>query len=483
MPDLYHNRLYSRIENWRKIDTPDEILNWIEHGTPIVFKDGLPPNFHFANKQFKKDERLFLRSHIKRLINEGAVKQLDFVPNHVSSIKAVSKKPGSQESHRMITDLHFLNEFVSTPKFQYDSFQHVSEIVEPGDQFTSFDLKDGFFHLPLSAEASRYMNFRFENKYYRWLVCPFGWSSSPYYFHKLLRPVKRFLCLHNIKVSIFVDDILNVAKPNFITDHTDFSLATFEDLNLRINYPKSKLQADDEIEYIGFIWSSKGPDDTPWVYISQEKIRKLIRDVNRALKTGKIHARFLAKICGQSIAMAKAIFPAKFKLRPLYNLLASRSSWCDILVVSDSARAALHWWRDAAVSWNGSPLQAKPISAQFTVDSSGYGWGAACGDLEAAGSWDLLTAAKHINYKELLAILYALICFKQSLRNKTVQVLSDSSTAVAYIKNMGGPFPHFSDLAETIWHYAYQQKIHLKISHLAGRLNSQSDRLSRVSLL
>ena len=483
MPDLYRSRLFDKIDNWRKIDAPDEVLSWIESGTPIIFKNNPPPEFNFQNKAFKHDERLFLRSHIKRLLCEGAIKELDYVPKHVSSVKAVTKKPGSQETHRMITDLHFLNEFVSTPKFQYDSFQHVAEIVEPGDQFTSFDLKDGFFHLPLSAEASSYMNFRFENKFYRWLVCPFGWSSSPYYFHKLLRPVKRFLCLHGIKVSIFVDDILNVAKPKLITDHTDFSVNTFEDLGLRINYPKSKLEADFSIEYVGFIWDSRGPEDTPWVYINSTKLHKLIRDVKRVLKVGTIQARFLAKICGQSIAMSKAIFPAKLKLRPLYNLLSSRSSWCDILPISDSAREALLWWRDAALSWNGSPLKPAPISAQFTVDSSGYGWGAACDNLEAAGAWDLGTAALHINYKELLAILYALICFKKRLRNKTVQILSDSSTAVAYIKNMGGPLPHLSDLAETIWHYAFQQQTYLHISHLAGRLNSRSDGLSRVSLM
>ena len=89
----------------------------------------------------------------------------------------------------------------------------------------------------------------------------------------------------------------------------------------------------------------------------------------------------------------------------------------------------------------------------------------------------------HINFKELLAILYAIICFKERLRNKTVQVLSDSRTAVAYIRNMGGPLPHLSELAETIWHYAFQQQTYLKISHLAGRLNTRSDGLSRVSLM
>ena len=70
MPDLYSSRLFEKIDNWRKIDAPEEVLSWIEFGTPIIFKDNPPPEFDFQNKKFKHEERLFLRSHIKRLLCE-----------------------------------------------------------------------------------------------------------------------------------------------------------------------------------------------------------------------------------------------------------------------------------------------------------------------------------------------------------------------------------------------------------------------------
>ena len=101
MPDL-SKRLFSHIDNWRKINAPSEVLHWIEFGTPITFTSQ-PPEFCFENKPFTHDERLFLRSHIARLVKDGAVRQLSYKPRYVSSIKTVPKKPGSYEKYRMIT--------------------------------------------------------------------------------------------------------------------------------------------------------------------------------------------------------------------------------------------------------------------------------------------------------------------------------------------------------------------------------------------
>ena len=95
MPDL-NKRLFNHIDNWRKINAPPEVLDWIEFGTPIQFSSQ-PPEFQFENKTFTPDERLFLRSHIARLVKDGAVRELNYKPRYVSSIKTVFKKPGSFE--------------------------------------------------------------------------------------------------------------------------------------------------------------------------------------------------------------------------------------------------------------------------------------------------------------------------------------------------------------------------------------------------
>ena len=181
-----------------------------------------------------------------------------------------------------------------------------------------------------------------------------------------------------------------------------------------------------------------GPDNHTWLNMQTSKLRKL-KDIKRCLLLGKIQARLLAKICGQAVAMSKAILPGKLKLRYLYSLLATKRSWNDILTLSSKGIEQLNWWQDRVDEWNGSPLYQAPIEAQVWTDSSSYGWGCVYDQLEASGIWDCETIYEHINFKELLTVLYALICFKSNLSNKTVQFLCDNSTAVAYVKNMGGP--------------------------------------------
>lgn len=475
----WYKRLASNIVNWDQIEAPEEVKSWITDGVPIDFHVH-PEPFYIQNPKYNKHEQQFLQAEVGTLCKDGAIKMVDYKPKFVSPLKCVPKKEAGK--FRMVMNLTHLNKYVCTPKFQYDSFKMVADTIQSDDQFTSFDLRNGFYHCPLSAYASQYFGFCFQGKYYIWLVCPFGWSSSPYYFHKLLRPVKQFLSVNGIRSSIFVDDTLIPAQKKFITDHTDFAVTTFTDLGFDINYPKSQLDPVYSIEYVGYIYDSRGPDGVPWVYISTKRLNKLKRDVNKCLRTGKIQARFLAKVCGQGIAMARALLPTKFKLRPLYALLSTRKSWNETMFVSDSAREALIWWRDAASTWNGSPLHERPITAQVYTDSSGAGWGASYNEVEAAGSWDEITAGDHINFKELLAILYALLCFKNLLRNQAVQFLCDSTTAVSYIRNMGGPISRYSVLAETIWDLAYRNNIIIQSKHLAGRLNTEADRLSRLSL-
>ena len=70
-------RLYKNIDNWRKIDAPEEILNWITNGVPINF-NSIPPKFYIKNKSFGIEERNFLRKHISKLLNDGAIKTVGF---------------------------------------------------------------------------------------------------------------------------------------------------------------------------------------------------------------------------------------------------------------------------------------------------------------------------------------------------------------------------------------------------------------------
>ena len=475
---VLNRRLYEHIGAWRHIQAPVTVQQWIQDGIRIPFLDDHEPDsFFIPQYKLTKQEDQFVQAELKELQSIGAIKQVDQQPWCVSPLKCAPKKGGT---YRLITDLRHLNASVSAPTFQNENINTVARVIQAGDSMATFDLKNGFFHVPVHPDHQQFLGFQFHRNWYVWKVLPFGLSASPYFFHKVLRPVVSYLRQQGIRLVLYVDDCLILAPTECAADHCDRVVQTFLDLGFIINYEKSDLVPGTRKEFIGYIIDSLGPDDSPWVYISDKKIKKLKKDIRRVLDVGCIHARLLAKIAGQAVAMSKAIRPGKLKLRSLYVLLSTKNSWTDRLVITQEAASDLTWWLQSIDEWNGSPLQVPPVDIQIWTDACNTGWGCVCQDLEASGAWSEDIVYTHINYKELLAVLMALKSFAPHLEGKSVQFLCDSVTAVAYLNNLGGPSVALTDLAERIWATALANRITLSARHLAGTLNDWADRLSRL---
>ena len=466
-------------EAWYRIGASSTVLDWINSGVPLQFKQNRPPlPFYLPNPHFSNKEKDFLSSEISRLLKAGFIEHCTTTPHCVSPLKCVPKKNGKI---RLCINLFELNRHSDPPKFQYESIEAVAQSIVHNDTLFTVDLKDGFYHVKINPAHRKYFGFHFNNQFYQWCVCPFGWNGSPYYFYKVMREVLKFIRDNNIRSVLYVDDLLLMTSPAQATDHKDFVLHTFQELGLCVNYEKSSLDPNTTCSYLGYVIDSRGPDNKPWLYIPPEKISRLKKDITRYLTRGLIPARALAKICGIGVSMSRAIIPGKLKLRHLYSLLRTKHSWSDVLELTSGACEQLQWWLDSIDNWNGSPLTSDPVSFQLWTDSSSFGWGAVVDDQEASGVWPPAIAREHINFKELLTILYALLCFKDTIRNTKVRVFSDSVTAVYYVRNMGGPITKLSELAESVWTCALQLNVQLDVRHIGGHLNDHADRLSRLN--
>lgn len=476
---LLPDRLSSHLDAWKRIGAPAHVLQWIQEGIKIPFLDGIPPGSLYTNPYRLTDsETRFVRSEIAELLESGAIQQVYTRPHCVSPIKCVPKKSGKK--YRLITDLRLLNDHIDPPTFQQESINTVSQIVLAGDELVTFDLKNGFLHVPIHIDHRQYLGFEFEGRYFVWCVLPFGLCCSPYFFHKVVRPAVSFLREQHIRLSVYVDDGLVAARPSAIVDHRDFVLDTLDDLGFLVNYQKSSLEPSTRKDFIGYTVDTDGQNGQPWLYIPKAKLHKLKKDIRRCLRLGVVHARLLAKIAGQGIAMSKAIAAGKLKLRSLYALLSTKVSWTDSLVLDEDSREDLEWWLLAAENWNGSPLHSRPIQRQVWTDASNTGWGCVHDDSEASGTWDPLTVRKHINYKELLTVLFALKSFAPDFRGMAIQILTDSSTVVAYVNNLGGPVRDLTNVAERIWATAFAHGMTLEAKHVSGVSNVEADRLSRL---
>ena len=127
------------------------------------------------------------------------------------------------------------------------------------------------------------------------------------------------------------------------------------------------------------------------------------------------------------------------------------------------------------------PANVSETCGKTAVDASHIAWGCQLDDKCAYGEWNRRLSNKSSNYRELMAVLLGLQSFAILLRGKTVQVLSDNITAIAYVTKLGGMEPELCTLAETIWSTALQYEIHLVMRHIAGKFNVAADYLSRMS--
>ena len=72
------------------------------------------------------------------------------------------------------------------------------------------------------------------------------------------------------------------------------------------------------------------------------------------------------------------------------------------------------------------------------TQGSTQGWGAHLQELTASGIWSQDQSQLHINVLELQAICLGPKAFSQRVENAKVALMSDNTSAVAYLRNQGG---------------------------------------------
>jgi len=464
------------VKKWRECQVPNHVINWITSGISIPFVQN-PPNCTLQNHKLSGKQKVFVNEEVSRLLSTKAIVKANELPKCIVPIGCVPKKGNKL---RLIVDLRHVNTYCSPPKFRYEDVSLLPQVINHGDKLVTIDLKDGFHHIPISDSSAEFLGFQWNNVIYKWKVCPFGLSCSPYFFCKTLRPCIEFLRSKGIRLLCYMDDILVAANDADIDNHKDIVVETLQSWGWHINFEKSSLEPSECKEFLGFIVNSNGKNNLPELKVPNYKIKKLKKDIGRILVKDTIKARQLAQIIGRCNAMCKAIFPGRLMLREAYRLLSTKTSWDSILYLTGPVIKDLEWWRTALHSWNGAAIIASQVDFQVETDASSIGWGVSCGTLKAQGLWSKSMAYKSSNFRELFTVLMALKSFQKQFHGKTIQVLSDNITTVAYLNHMGGPYWDLTDLAKTIWTECFQNKVMIVSHHLKGSLNVRADHLSRI---
>ena len=90
------------------------------------------------------------------------------------------------------------------------------------------------------------------------------------------------------------------------------------------------------------------------------------------------------------------------------------------MCLSSQAREELKWWIDSVESAS-NPITREDVDITITSDASKQGWGAATSDSSTGGLWTAKEAKEHINFLEMLPVLFALKSFHTLTHGKHVK--------------------------------------------------------------
>ena len=168
---------------------------------------------------------------------------------HFSRLFSVTKKNGGL---RPVLDLSYLNTFILTPALKMEAISSILPHLHPGMWATSLDVTDAFLSVKLSLPIQKYFCFVLNGKVYMFLRLPFGLTTAPWAFSRLMRPIKKFLRLHKLQVLSFLDDFLIAAHQSHLCSlHTTWTADLLEWLGFMINEKKSEQAPPQTIIYLG----------------------------------------------------------------------------------------------------------------------------------------------------------------------------------------------------------------------------------------
>ena len=208
-PVSVKGRLRQHVQFW--VDTlcaPGWIVDLIREGYVIPFYS--EPTAHARpNQQSARGNAGFVDLAVAELLSGGYIESVSTKPYICSPLSVVENATGKQ---RLVLNLRHVNQFVWKQKFKYEDLRIAMMLFRPSEYMFTFDLKSGYHHVEVTQAHRKYLGFEWNGRYFQFSVLPFGLSSAPYVFSKLMRVLVRRWRSKGLKAIMYLDDGICAVK-------------------------------------------------------------------------------------------------------------------------------------------------------------------------------------------------------------------------------------------------------------------------------
>ena len=482
-------RLRKCIEFWRSLEVSQFILHIISEGYKIPFFQ-LPTPFFKSNNASARVNSNFVSSAVNDLLNSDLVEEIFCVPDIINPLTVSTRSSGKQ---RLILDLRHINTFIYKQKFKCEDLSVATQIFDKGYYLFKFDLKSGYHHIEIFPEHRKFLAFAWDFgtgvfRYFQFCVLPFGLSSAPFVFTKILNPLQKSWRSRGIPIAIFLDDGLGggmdqvSAKISSLTVHSDLLKSGFVP-----NQEKSLWEPVQIITWLGVILNTiEGT-----VKATAERIAKLSSDLvflqslSSQQSLRQVHVKSVASLAGQIISLSSCVGSvARIMTRHLFSVVNSALSWDSEVFLSDDAVAEINFWAANVDSLNGRVYwraQTLPVKVSFSDASD-----SACGafvesdpELVFHQNWSPEEKVLSSTWRELKAVCLALESFADRLSDTKVIWYSDNQNVESVLLN-GSKKLDLQALALQAFQICLEYHISLDARWIPRDLNVKADIISKI---
>ena len=475
-------RLKNYINKWEEITSDSNILD-IAHKCPIEFIDGIHPIQNQAtirNIVANDNNTRIIDAEIQNLLNIKVIEKVKSIEGeYISPIFVTPKKNGE---YRMILNLKKLNEHVEYHHFKMDTFEMALHLIKQNCYMASVDLRHAYYSVPIDEQYQKYLRFIWKGSIYQYTCLPNGLASAPRLFTKLMKVVYATLRRSgHINIGYIDDSLLigdTIAECSLNIQDT---VKLVSDLGFIVHEKKSVLIPTKKIQFLGFLIDS----EKMIVTLTLDK-KEMIHEESQKLLSKQISKiREVASYIGLIISSFSAVdygqlYYRDIEIEKIHALKMAKGNFDVNMEITDKMKKEIIWW-SCNIYTQSRVLDRVNPQIILQTDASLSGWGAVLIDNKTGGRWTPDEQKYHINYLELLAILYGLKSFESQLKCFThVKILTDNTTAVSYVNKMGGiKSICCNTIAKSIWFWAKKHNVWLTASHIAGTENTIADAESR----
>jgi hypothetical protein len=366
-------KLKDNLAFWKNtIEVNSFILNVIKEGYRIPFIENPSSVFLSNNTSARKYSKCFTTA-INQLVLSGCVIEKSSRPYCINPLTVSINSNGKE---RLILDLRHVNKCIKKQKFKFEGSKEALQYAKRGKLIIKFDLKSGYHHVEIHKAFQQYLGFSWsvnaEIKYYVFTVLPFGLSSAPFLFTKLMREIVKYWRSLSYPIIVYLDDGWCCLNPENCYKISNSIRQVLKIAGFVVNEENSVWEPSYKLEWLGFVWDLK----IGRVEIPDRKMAHFKEKLNYVLKNpDRVIARKLASIIGQIISMSFVLGNVcQIMTRNLYLSIIDRTCWDGYVVLDQKSIDELKFWFSNCDSLPFrviSPIH-KPVERILFTDASNY---------------------------------------------------------------------------------------------------------------